>query len=119
MIKAEDIRSFINKKDTICDRFSCSECPVGAGNSRRCTLKYITQDQVDVIMNWKPPVDWSKVVPDTKVIVWENPERKQKRYFAKYQDGHIYAYGYGGTSWSTEPDFITCWSHGELAENDE
>lgn len=120
MIKAEEIRSFMKKQDEICSSFnSCSECPVAAGNNGRCTLKYITQEQVDVIMNWEPPVDWSKVAPDTKIIVWETPARKYKRYFAKYENGKIYAFDNGSTSWSHAHNGWIEWPHGELAKDNE
>lgn len=63
-------------------------------------------------------VDWSKVAVDTPILVknfkhynWE------KRYFAKVQNGTIYAWDGGATSWSVNNDktCFTSWRHAKLA----
>ncbi|MCQ2439763.1 MAG: hypothetical protein MJ074_08380 [Oscillospiraceae bacterium] len=61
-------------------------------------------------------MDWSKVPVDAKVIVWDNVEHKYRRHFAKYENGEIYTYMGGATSWSNEQDCLNDWPHGELAD---
>ena len=70
-------------------------------------------------------VDWSKVPVDTKIIVWDDGEEsnKAKRHFAKFEDGKIYAWAYGETSWTVRTDkhglyVLPCvsWDNAELAE---
>lgn len=121
MITAEEIRFFMKKKDAICDSFNgCSECPVTAGKNGRCTLKYITQKQVDIIMNWEPPVDWSKVAPDTKIIVWTDYLPKCKRHFAKYKDGRVYSFMRGKSSYTADNEHdLEVWQYAELSKEDE
>ena len=65
----------------------------------------------------KHEVDWTKVEKDTLIEVRENEERPwDRRYFAKYQDGKIYAYLDGRTS-KTESQIID-WEFARLAEED-
>ena len=48
-------------------------------------------------------VDWSKVAVDTPILVRDsNESRWTKRYFALFEDGLIYAWESGATSWSVE-----------------
>lgn len=52
-------------------------------------------------MNFEEIIDWSKVPVDTKILVRNYKENKwKKRYFAKYENGTVYAWYNGGTSYS-------------------
>ena len=65
-----------------------------------------------------PPVDWSKVAVDTPILVRDSEKESwRKRYFAKYYNGIVYAWGGGTTSWSAERS--TCWKMAKLAESEE
>ena len=66
----------------------------------------------------EPEIDWSKVEVDTPILV-ANFETNgwSKRYFAKYEDGRVYAWSDGKTSWST--DTVTRWKYAKLAESEE
>ena len=82
---------------------------IGAENHIRSVMMFGTKD--------KPVVDWAKVEKDTLIEVRENGERPwDRRYFAKYQDGKIYAYLDGRTS-KTESQIID-WEFARLAEED-
>ena len=49
----------------------------------------------------EPPIDWSKVAVDTPILVRDNIFSKwAKRYFAKYENGRVYVWNNGSTSWS-------------------
>lgn len=64
----------------------------------------------------EPEVDWSKVEVDTPILVrWHTSSKWCRRYFAKYEDGKIHAWGNGRTSWSTGGVTI-CWPYAKLAE---
>ena len=69
----------------------------------------------------EPPVDWSKVAVDTPILVRDCEEGIwKKRYFAKYEDNMVYAWGLGATSWSAEGDSdITSWKFAKLADSEE
>lgn len=69
----------------------------------------------------EPPVDWSKVVVDTPILVRNSEkERWRKRYFAKYEDGLVYTWIDGATSWSVGNKIcIVEWEIAKLAESEE
>jgi len=66
-------------------------------------------------------VDWTKVAVDTPILVREG-ERDDwvRRYFAKYENGLVYAWGNGATSWTYDYNDRVCgWMHAKLAEESE
>lgn len=67
----------------------------------------------------EPPVDWSKVPVDTKVYVRDfDDESWIPRYFARFEDGKIFAWTAGTTSFSSDNfDNVTSWKQGKLAED--
>ena len=66
----------------------------------------------------EPEVDWSKVPVDTPILVKDHENGEWlKRYFAKYEDGYIYAWGNGCTSWNA--DNMYTWNYTKLAESEE
>ena len=67
----------------------------------------------------EPETDWSKVEVDTPILVRDlEGEEWLRRYFAKYENGRVYAWGCGGTSWSGD-DCATGWKYAKLAESEE
>ena len=63
-------------------------------------------------------VDWSKVEVDTPILVKQGKNGEWlERHFAKYENGGVYAWGDGQTSWTGE-DKIK-WKYAKLAENEE
>ena len=62
--------------------------------------------------------DWSKVKVDTPILVKEIENKNWIRgYFAKYEDGKVYAWSNGRTSWTTS--YIISWKYAKLVENKE
>lgn len=68
-----------------------------------------------------PPVDWSKVAVDTPILVRDCESGEWlKRYFAKYENGLVYAWDDGTTSWSVgDKDYVNDWKYAKLAESEE
>lgn len=63
----------------------------------------------------EPEVDWSKVKVDTPILVSNYKGYDWvKRYFAKFEDGKIYVWTNGGTSWTK--DSVMVWKYAKLAE---
>lgn len=62
-------------------------------------------------------VDWSKVEVDTPIFVRNRIEDMWKcRYFAKYEDGKVYTWCGGRTSWSNVISYEPVnWEYAELA----
>ena len=66
----------------------------------------------------EPETDWSKVEVDTPILVKDSRDGEWvKRYFAKYEDGDVYAWDVGRTSWSA--DGVNTWKYAKLAESEE
>ena len=63
-------------------------------------------------------VDWSEVPVDTPILVkqWKD-DKWEKRYFAYFKDGKVYAWLCGVTSWSDDGSCgTTNWRYAKLAE---
>ena len=66
----------------------------------------------------EPETDWSKVEVDTPILVRNNEcDKWSNRYFAKYEDGKVYAWCGGRTSWNETKMFV--WKYAKLAESEE
>ena len=67
-------------------------------------------------------VDWSKVQVDTKILVSEDGKDWYRRYFAKYENGIIYAFPDGLSSFTAcyKPECgyrrVCAWKYGKLYE---
>lgn len=99
---------------TSCYKLACKNCLFSFGNvdCRDARKKWANSEYVE------PPVDWSKVVVDTPILVRDNSFSKWgKRYFAKYENGIVYAWSNGTTSWSG--DRCTAWELAKLPERSE
>ena len=69
----------------------------------------------------EPEVDWSKVEVDTPILV-RTVEGAEwfKRHFAKYEDGRVFVWNNGKTSWTAPDDeLMTDWNYANLAESEE
>ena len=66
----------------------------------------------------EPEVDWSKVKVDTPILVRQGKNGEWlERHFAKYENGNVYAWVDGQTSW-TGADEIK-WKYAKLTESEE
>lgn len=63
-------------------------------------------------------VDWSKVAVDTPILVKDHDgEAWEKRYFAFFEDGNVYTWMSGTTSWTADiAGGATDWKYAKLAE---
>ena len=62
-------------------------------------------------------VDWSKVKVDTPILVSNDNKEWIKRYFARYEDGNVYGWLNGKTSWTAICELsIGHWNYAKLAE---
>ena len=89
-------------KSDSCAYLSCSDC------GRRQMLWFVEEYE-------EPEVDWNQVEVDTPILVkYSELTKWQKRHFAKYENGIIYAWNNGETSWTTVA--MTDWNYAKLAE---
>lgn len=97
---------------TSCNKLACKNCLFSFSNvdCRGARKKWANSEYVE------PPIDWSKVAVDTPILVTDNGNHKWvKRYFAKYENGSVYAWADGRTSWSDGEHAIP-WELARLAE---
>ena len=82
----------------------------------RPLLPHLDNKTLSIIENdiKNPEIDWSKVEVDTKVLVSDDGEEWHKRHFARYEEGIVYVWGYGATSWTTR--ITPCCPYAKLAE---
>jgi hypothetical protein len=95
-----------------CQELPCKDClfyVLGKGCDRNEMKKWANSEYVE------PPIDWTKVAVDTPILVRDNSFSEWgKRYFAKYENGIVYAWSNGTTSWSG--DSCTPWKLAKLPE---
>lgn len=94
-----------------CSHVSCNHCNL-------LTVLWLMEEYTEPE---EPGVDWSKVEVDTPILV-KNSDNDEwyKRYFARYENGTIYAWINGRTSWaSIDDDDVYAWKYVKLAEQEE
>ena len=67
-------------------------------------------------LDFEEKVDWSKVPVDTKVLVSHYGDEWCNRHFARYEDGKIYCFNGGGTSWTRRGERISSLTDWEYAK---
>lgn len=100
-----------------CNKIMCTDCLFNEGlvstSCRGSVEKWANSEYVE------PPIDWSKIAVDTPILVNDsNDHRWLKRYFAKYENGSVFAWNGGKTSWSSE-GHATAWKLAKLPERSE
>lgn len=113
---AKDIKITVDKKGRLSDCFAinCHDCAwINCNNCRKKFRAWLEQEYVE------PVVDWSNVAVDTKVYVRDSDSGHWKpRYFAKIEDGKIFTWTCGATSFSaSDLNDVTRWNQGKLAED--
>lgn len=104
------------KKFDTCYNVECKNCifhDVGCINNK---IKWADEEYIES----EEQVNWSELPVDTPILVKDSISRNwERRHFAKYVDGGVYAWNDGLTSFTTySDDFVTLWSYAKLAEVD-
>lgn len=99
-----------------CQELPCEDClfcVLDKGCGRSEMKKWANSEYVE------PPIDWSKVAVDTPILVNTSNDCKWiKRYFAKYENGSVFAWKNGATSWSSE-GHATAWKLAKLSDKEQ
>ena len=95
-------------KSEHCNGIDCTKC-------RMIQAIWLLEDYEE------PKVDWDKVEVDTPILVRADEEETwDRKYFAKYENGHVYAWIGGCTSWTAyKSTNVTGWKYAKLAESEE
>lgn len=101
---------------TACREIGCRDCLFNTHSHVDCedeTYKWANSEYVE------PPVDWSKVAVDTPILVRDcDCQDWFKRYFAKFENGVVFSWANGSTSWSAD-EYTKTWAQAKLAESEE
>ena len=128
VINVDRLGFYQNGNLTDCNYTHCSNCKKVLMEQANITEEEFYKESCRKnILKWllseykEPEVDWSKVKVDTPILVRSYESNKWiKRYFAKFVDGQIYAWGDGATSWSANDECdVTSWNCAKLAESEE
>ena len=107
----------VNDKPVKCtDLYKCDECDFGGKKG------YEPYVEEWLFSEYKEPeVDWSKVKIDTPILVKDILKSEWiKRYFAKYENGRVYVWKEGKTSWSAVNEHdVNSWKYAKFAESEE
>lgn len=108
-IEDDTLFFFVGERDPL--------CPFSPRVPVKCTC-FEEKDQLIDIGEYLGVVDWSKVPVDTPILVSDtNGTNWEKRHFAYFKDGMVYAWLSGTTSWTTEKaDDAFSWKYAKLAE---
>lgn len=113
---------FVNKLRFYCKNHNCKQS--APSNTPKCDLSTcedhlgeIRFDNFKTIMEYEPPVDWSKVPVDTKIYVKNQINASwEKRHFSHCTpDGKVHAFYYGTTSFTADNE-TSPWEYAKLAE---
>ena len=120
---ADEIKKYkVNKDEYFCDEFIISHIlkkDSCAGIScEHCHMLQLLWLMEEYEEPEEPETDWSKVEVDTPILVRvDEAVPWSRRYFAKYEDGKVYAWNGGGTSWTACG--VSKWNYAKLAESEE
>lgn len=106
----------VKGKLNVCESIFCIDCDYSG-----------VPECYDEVKDWlfseyeEPEVDWSKVKVDTPILVTSSEDAIYlKRYFAKFENGKVYAWKYGATSWTANNEYaVSSWKYAKLAESGE
>lgn len=98
-----------------CQELQCKDClfyVLGKRCDRNEMKKWANSEYIE------PPIDWSKVAVDTPILVRDSANLEwTERYFAKYDNGAVYAWSNGTTSWTG--DRHTSWKLAKLPDKEQ
>lgn len=112
---AESIAVSEDGKIAICKQITCENCIF---RKKQRTVSCITQMAEWLKQEYVEQVDWSKVKVDTPILVKRSKEAEwERRYFAKFVDGKVYAWMGGATSWTADSEYrMNFWEYAKLAQ---
>ena len=116
--KKLEILNELGRKEGMCIGVNCNDCPLykllrGNGCNHCSALELLyPEETLKAVMQYHE-TDWTKVPVDTKILVkYSEQDEWEKRHFAKFENGEVYAYSDGSTSFTT--DVVSPWNFAKL-----
>lgn len=111
----DSIEIAVDKEGKLCDCnvILCSDC--AWSDKSRCRERFKEWAEQEYV---EPPVDWSKVPVDTKILVRDSETGQwRRRHFARYENNFVLTWCNGRTSYSSGGcEDVTDWKYAKLAE---
>ena len=111
----------VNGKLENCRETQCNECNFNGGTIRDCEIKTRKWANSEYVEPIEPPGDLRNFPVYTQVFETVRKDASESelimRYFAKYENGMVYTWANGATSWSGE--IVSSWMYAKLAESEE
>lgn len=103
MKKKKEILNSLGRTKGGCDGVRCSQCIFNVAGGC-CGLELENPEKaIDLIMNYKMSVDWTKVPVDTPIYVRDSEEDDWlPQYFSGFVKGRVFAWVGGKTSFSAK-----------------
>lgn len=104
------------------DTETCVDCPLSKYSLSCNELEMLEPlEAIKTIMDYEIPIDWTKIEVDTPVLVRGSvTDEWYRRYFARYENGEVYAWANGATSWSVKDDeCVIFWKYAKLYEKED
>ena len=97
-----------------CDGFDCCSCMLN-GEGVTCNDRRIVWAEEEYV---EPSIEWGTIPVDTPILVKNcGSDIWNKRYFSRFENGKIYAWSGGCTSWSSDSEnSVTEWKFAKLLE---
>lgn len=97
----------------VCCGVSCKECPLSKYEYVCDYMELLHPEKALKAVMQYHETDWTKVPVDTKILVkYSEKDGWEKRHFAKFENGEVYAYSDGNTSFTT--DIVSPWKFAKL-----
>lgn len=119
MKKKKEMLDDLGRTNSVCGGINCKDCPLNLDSKYEVScseMELVNPDKaLEIVMEYEPKVDWSKIEVDTKVLVRDKEDNNwDKRYFAKYENGIIWAWNDGKTSFTSNYFEMTNWKYVKL-----
>ena len=109
--KKKEILNSLRRDSGMCHKVNCISC-----------LEILEPlEAIEAIMDYEIPIDWTKIEVDTPILVRRSATGEwYRRYFARYENGEVYAWANGTTSWSAKDDeCVIFWKYAKLYEKED
>lgn len=120
--KKKAVLDSVGRIEEMCHGIQCESCPFYVDSCKVSEISEIENplEAIKIVMDYEIPVNWSKVKIDTPILVNDDKGEKWfKRHFAKYENGLVWAFNNGFTSWTGKQDNVNSWEYARLAESEE
>lgn len=117
-----DAVTYLKEKNRLtegCEK-NCRLCKLSrTHNNKGCSCSNLEhnfpEEAVKIIEEWIKEVEWMNIEVDTNLVVSHNGITWYKRHFAKYEEGKIYVYQGGCSSYTTQK--VETYKHNKLWED--